>query len=105
MQQLLTGKKRLKGFSGEWKKVKLGQLATVTMGQSPKSENYNQVRKGLPLVQGNADIKDRFTVQRFWTTETPKICDKGDIVMSVRAPVGSITVSPISYWSSVLNKS
>jgi type I restriction enzyme S subunit len=90
MQQLLTGKKRLKGFSGEWKKVKLGQLATVTMGQSPKSENYNQVRKGLPLVQGNADIKDRFTVQRFWTTETPKICDKGDIVMSVRAPVGSI---------------
>ena len=90
MQQLLSGKKRLKGFSKEWKEVRLKDICDVIMGQSPSSENYNENSNGLPLVQGNADIKNRKTIDRFWTSEITKTCDENDIIMTVRAPVGSI---------------
>ncbi len=93
MQQLLSGKKRLKGFSGEWKEVKLGEICNITMGQSPSSENYNENSNGLPLVQGNADIKNRKTIDRYWTSEITKICEENDIIMTVRAPVGSIALA------------
>lgn len=90
MQQLLTGKKRLKGFEGEWKEVRLGEVAHITMGQSPDSKYYNEIGLGLPLIQGNADIQDRKSIQRIWTSSITKTCEDGDIIMSVRAPVGEI---------------
>ena len=93
MQQLLTGKKRLKGFSGEWKEVRLGEVAHITMGQSPDSKYYNEVGLGLPLIQGNADIQDKKSIQRFWTSSITKTCEGGDIIMSVRAPVGEIAIA------------
>ncbi|MGB3683815.1 MAG: restriction endonuclease subunit S, partial [Rubrobacteraceae bacterium] len=68
MQQLLTGKQRLPGFSGEWEVKRLGEVAYVNMGQSPSSRNYNVRGVGLPLIQGNADIEDRKTIARVWTT-------------------------------------
>ena len=93
MQQLLTGKKRLKGFSGEWKEVRLGDVAHITMGQSPDSKHYNEKGIGLPLIQGNADIQDRRTIQRIWTSSITKTCECNDIIMSVRAPVGEIAIA------------
>lgn len=90
MQQLLTGKKRLPGFSGEWEVKKLGEIATVSMGQSPSSKYYNSNMKGLPLIQGNADIDKRRSIIRIYTTQITKRCSKGDIIMTVRAPVGAI---------------
>ncbi len=90
MQELLTGKKRLPGFDGEWETKKLGEVAEVVMGQSPSSKSYNYKREGLPLIQGNADISDRNTIKRVYTTEITKLGCKGDILMSVRAPVGEI---------------
>lgn len=93
MQQLLTGKKRFEGFEGEWVEVKLDHMATITMGSSPKSEAYNDERKGLPLLQGNADIKNRKSAPRVFTTEITKKCLPGDILLSVRAPVGAVAIS------------
>ncbi|MEA3546000.1 MAG: restriction endonuclease subunit S [Thermodesulfobacteriota bacterium] len=93
MQQLLTDKKRFPGFEGKWKDVKLDQLATVIMGSSPKSESYNEDEKGLPLLQGNADIKNRKSVPRVFTSAITKECLPGDILLSVRAPVGQIATS------------
>ena len=93
MQQLLTGKKRLKGFGGEWKEVRLGEIARITMGQSPDSKYYNEIGLGLPLIQGNADIQDKKSIQRFWTSNITKTCEGGDIIMSVRAPVGEIAIA------------
>lgn len=90
MQQLLTGKKRLPGFSGEWKEKKLGEIVAANMGQSPDSKHYNHEEKGIPLIQGNADILERKSIERVWTTEVTKTCDKDNIVMTVRAPVGTI---------------
>ena len=91
MQQLLTGKTRLPGFNGEWKVKRLGEVAEIVMGQSPSSANYNTTGMGLPLIQGNADIDNRKTISRNFTTQITKRGKSGDIVMSVRAPVGEIS--------------
>lgn len=97
MQQLLTpphkGGKRLDGFDGEWVETSLGEFAKINMGQSPLSSNYNTNSDGLPLVQGNADINNRKTIIRNYTSQITKKADKGDIIMSVRAPVGEIAIA------------
>jgi type I restriction enzyme S subunit len=91
MQELLTCKTRLPGFHGEWEVKRLGDVAEIVMGQSPSSSNYNLRGVGLPLIQGNADIKDRKTIKRVFTSLITKRGRKGDILMSVRAPVGEIS--------------
>ena len=91
MQQLLTGRTRLPGFNGDWEVKRLGEIAKIIMGQSPSSVHYNMERKGIPLIQGNADISNRRAVPRVFTTSTTKIGQPGDILMSVRAPVGEIS--------------
>ncbi len=93
MQQLLTGKTRLPGFSGEWQEKKLREIAYINMGQSPDSRNYNIKGVGMPLIQGNADIENRKSISRVWTTQITKICNEGDLIMTVRAPVGSIGIA------------
>ena len=90
MQELLTGNKRLPGFSGEWKETTLGEIAEIVMGQSPSSVYYNKKGDGLPLIQGNADIVNRQTIKRVFTSQITKLGKTGDILMSVRAPVGEI---------------
>lgn len=93
MQQLLTGKKRFAGFDGEWEDLMLASIANISMGSSPKSSAYNEACEGLPLIQGNADIKWRRSHPRIFTSEITKECRIGDILLSVRAPVGSIAKS------------
>ena len=91
MQELLTGKKRLPGFNREWRVKRLGEVAEIVMGQSPSSAHYNNRGEGLPLIQGNADISNRQTIRRVFTTEVTKRGHPGDILMSVRAPVGEVS--------------
>ncbi|MYG34280.1 MAG: restriction endonuclease subunit S [Gemmatimonadetes bacterium] len=93
MQQLLTGRTRLPGFSGEWRTRRLERVAVITMGQSPPSASYNVIGDGLPLIQGKADIVGRSTVHRTWTSEPTKFCAAGDIVLTVRAPVGAVATA------------
>ena len=95
MQQLLTGKKRLPNFSEPWETVRLGEISNVIMGQSPSSTAYNVEQIGLPLIQGNADLSNRITMPRMWTSEVTKKCDVNDLIMSVRAPVGDIAKSTL----------
>lgn len=82
-----------KVFKSPQKMIKLSKLANVIMGQSPNSQNYNNVNLGMPLIQGNADCENRFTKPRLWTTEITKQCQIGDIIMSVRAPAGTVSIS------------
>ena len=90
MQELLTGKRRLQGFSGERKETSLSYFGNVTMGQSPSSLFYNDAKDGLPLIQGNADMCNRKSIIRNYTSKITKTCNAGDIIMSVRAPVGAV---------------
>jgi type I restriction enzyme S subunit len=84
MQQLLQPKE-------DWEVKKLGEVAHVIMGQSPLSQFYNTESIGLPLIQGNADINNRKTIIRSYTSFVTKKGKAGDIIMSVRAPVGEIS--------------
>ena len=93
MQSLLTAKKRLPGFDGEWKEMTLEKLAKVTMGSSPPSSSYNELGEGLPLIQGNADVKNRVSAPRIHTSLITQKCLPDDIIFSVRAPVGEIAIS------------
>jgi len=86
MQELLKPKEG-------WVVKKLGEICEINMGQSPSSTNYNTSGVGLPLVQGNADIADRKTIIRNYTSQITKKCNAGDIIMSVRAPVGEIAIA------------
>ena len=90
MQRLLTGKTRLPGFKGAWVEKRLGDCFEIMMGQSPESRFYNNARKGLPLIQGNADIQNRWSIIRMYTSQVTKVCEKGDVILSVRAPVGAV---------------
>lgn len=90
-QKLLTGQRRLPGFSGDWEVKCLSEIAELVMGQSPSSAHYNTRGNGLPLIQGNADIKNRKTIRRIFTTEITKQGKAGDILLTVRAPVGEVS--------------
>ena len=63
------------------------------MGQSPSSNSYNTSGDGLPFYQGNADFGEESPVPRSWCTELKKIAEKGDILISVRAPIGAINIA------------
>lgn len=86
MQKLLSPKE-------DWEVKKLGEVCEITMGQSPPSSFYNTTGIGLPLIQGNADINNRKTIKRNFSSTYTKIGKKGDIIMSVRAPVGEIATA------------
>ena len=60
------------------------------MGQSPSSKNYTDNSSDYILVQGNADMKNGRVVPRVWTTQITRQAEKGDLILSVRAPVGDI---------------
>jgi len=77
----------------DWDVKKLSDCANILMGQSPSSTSYNGNGDGFYLIQGNADIKDRLSSPRIWTNDPTKLCKEGDILMSVRAPVGTISKS------------
>ena len=78
----------------EWPTVKLCEVAEVAAGQSPKSEYYNVVGEGIPFYQGKTEFSEVLIRKpRVWTTDTTKIAEKGDILMSVRAPVGPVNLS------------
>ena len=97
MQKLFSQQIRFKADDGsdfwEWEETQLISISEIIMGSSPKSENYNENSIGLPLLQGNADIKNRKSAPRLYTSEITKTCDINDILLSVRAPVGFVAVS------------
>ena len=94
-KSMLVPKLRFPEFqdSDDWNQENMSSVATVVMGSSPKSECYNDIQNGLPLLQGNADIRNRLSAPRVFTSEITKECQIGDILMSVRAPVGSVAKS------------
>ena len=85
-----TPKIRFKGFTDDWEQRKLGEVAQITMGQSPDGSTYSDTPSDYILVQGNADLKDGWVSPRIWTTQKTKTAAAGDLIMSVRAPAGAM---------------
>lgn len=76
-----------------WEVGKLDDIAIITMGQSPKGSSYNEDGDGVVFYQGRTDFTNRFPVRRLYTTEPKRMAKSGDILMSVRAPVGDINIA------------
>ena len=77
----------------EWQEKSLSCVSGIVMGSSPKSTSYNKSKIGLPLLQGNADIHNRLSKPRIFTSDITNECNIGDILLSVRAPVGTVAKS------------
>lgn len=74
-----------------WQTKTLGDLCEVVAGQSPEGKFYNAEGKGMPFYQGKKDFGEKFIeAPTTWTTQTTKVATEGDILMSVRAPVGPV---------------
>ncbi|WP_405320940.1 restriction endonuclease subunit S [Methanobrevibacter thaueri] len=80
-------------MSLEWKTVELKSIANVTMGQSPKSEFYNDNFEGMPFLQGNKTFGDKYPSFELYTTSIKKVAEKNSVLMSVRAPVGDLNIA------------
>lgn len=97
MQKIFYQELRFKDDNGnefpKWEKKKFGMVAEINMGQSPESKSYNSEGNGIYLIQGNADISNKKSNPRNWTTEPTKVCEIGDLIFTVRAPVGAIAKS------------
>ncbi|MDR3234366.1 MAG: restriction endonuclease subunit S [Planctomycetaceae bacterium] len=77
----------------DWKQGTLGDVADITMGQSPYGSSYNEDGIGTVFYQGRAEFGTRFPTRRLFTTEPKRMANKGDVLMSVRAPVGDLNVA------------
>lgn len=76
-----------------WEIKKLKDICRLTMGQSPKSEFYNEVGDGVAFHQGVTDFGDRFPSDRLFCTANGRKAEAGDILFSVRAPVGRMNIA------------
>jgi type I restriction enzyme S subunit len=84
-------------FGGEmpdnWREGTISEIANVTMGQSPDGSSYNESGVGTVFYQGRAEFGSRFPTRRLFTTQPKRMAAKGDVLMSVRAPVGDLNVA------------
>lgn len=99
MQKIFSQELRFKDENGkeypEWEEKKLGEETSITMGQSPKSQNYTSDEQNTVLIQGNADLNNGEIYPRIYTTQITKMAEIKDIILSVRAPVGEIAIAQI----------
>lgn len=71
----------------------LNAFCALTMGQSPDSESYNIEHNGFPFYQGNADFGRIHPMVRVWCSAPKKLAKVGDILISVRAPIGALNIA------------
>ena len=73
--------------------AKLGEVCKLNMGQSPDSSSYNDTGDGIPFFQGNADFGEVHPNIRVWCNAPTKIAHPGEILISVRAPIGAMNIA------------
>ena len=73
--------------------ARLEDICSINMGQSPESSSYNESGEGIPFFQGNADFGELHPKVRIWCNAPTKIAECGDILISVRAPIGALNIA------------
>lgn len=81
------------GVPEGWKLSPFEDVCDLTMGQSPPSSSYNNLGNGLPFHQGVTNFGSRFITHQTYCTELKRIAEAGDILCSVRAPVGRLNIT------------
>lgn len=77
-----------------WVWTTLEEISEIILGQSPPSSTYNTDGEGLPFYQGKLEFGKTYPTPRKWCTAPKKIAEKGDVFISVRAPVGPTNLCP-----------
>ncbi|CZQ85654.1 restriction endonuclease type i hsds [Trichococcus palustris] len=97
IQKIFDQELRFKDVDGndypKWKRGTLGEISEIIMGQSPDSANYTSNEQDTVLIQGNADLNGGKITPRIYTTQITKTCEAGDIILTVRAPVGDLAIA------------
>ena len=75
--------------------ARLDQICKLNMGQSPDSSSYNENKMGMPFFQGNADFGTLHPTIRIWCSAPTKVANPGDILISVRAPIGALNIANV----------
>ena len=75
--------------------ARLEDVCSINMGQSPESSSYNEAGEGIPFFQGNADFGKLHPTVRVWCDAPTKIAEQGDILISVRAPIGALNIANV----------
>jgi type I restriction enzyme, S subunit len=78
-----------------WDIGSLADIANIKMGQSPPGESYNETGNGTVFFQGSTDFGSRFPTTRQFTTLPSRMAEQGDILLSVRAPVGTMNIAKV----------
>lgn len=90
----LNPKKKIE-IKSKWDLKRLGDICVIISGQSPKSDFYNENKKGLPFYQGKTEFTKKYIQNpKIYTSEITKTSIQNDILMSVRAPVGTVNINP-----------
>ena len=81
------------GVPKGWEEKRLDEIAYIIMGQSPKSEFYNNEFDGLPFHQGVGTYGNRYVKDDIYSSVQTKVAEAGSILFSVRAPVGRLNIT------------
>jgi type I restriction enzyme S subunit len=79
--------------SQEFELIELGKVCKISMGQSPPSEYYNHEGHGTPFLQGVKAFGNKYPKYDTWVTKPLKVAKKGEVLFSVRAPVGEVNIA------------
>ena len=82
-----------RSIPADWRDGKLSDIAHIIMGQSPPGSSYNESGEGIVFFQGCTDFGERYPVVRQYTTKPTRYASRGDILLSVRAPVGELNLA------------
>ena len=91
--EMVWNEKLKRGIPVGWKDGQLIDISSITMGQSPDGSSYNETGDGILFYQGSTDFGIRFPSVRQYTNSPTRFAKKGDILMSVRAPVGAVNIA------------
>ncbi len=86
---------KLVKLPNNWATTTIEQIAHIEMGQSPDSKFYNIEQLGLPFFQGKAEFGELYPEVRKWCSNPTKIAQSGDILLSIRAPVGPTNIAKV----------
>jgi restriction endonuclease S subunit/fido (protein-threonine AMPylation protein) len=79
-----------RSLRGKYPNAKLADLAHIIMGQAPPGEDYNEEKRGIPLLAGAADLGEVNPSPKKWTLSAPKQCQPNDIILCIRATIGNL---------------
>ena len=82
-------------MKNNWAEVKLSELCEINMVQSPPSSSYNYNKEGLPFYQGVKDFGHKYPIPTVFCNTSQKIAEPQDVLLSVRAPIGTVDESLI----------